>query len=81
MSLRKGGKHPGETIDRACAAALDTGEFTLGYIRRWLERAGAGAEPARQAQLGLDLLEEHPIIRPLSHYQQLLGPEEFFNTH
>lgn len=81
LSLRESGKHPAEAIDRACAAALDTSEFTLGYLKSWLGRAGSGADPARQTQLGLDLLEEHPIIRPLSHYQQLLGPEEFFNHH
>lgn len=80
LNLREGCGHPAEAINRACEAALDCGEFRLGYLKSWLKNARAGGDPARQIQLGLELIEEHPIIRPLSDYQQLLGPEEIFSS-
>lgn len=74
LSLHGQDKHSAEAIDRACEAAWSVGDFTLGYLRRRLAELARGHQSARQDQL--DLLDEHPLIRPLSHYQQILSPEE-----
>jgi transposase len=79
LSLHDPGKHRAADIDKACEVALAGGDYTLKAIKQTLAllaRPGA-APPSMQEQLFLG--EEHPLIRPLSHYQDLLGPEEIFS--
>ena len=55
------------------------GDYTLAAIKRALvrlEEPGASSPPIQEQ---LFTCEEHPLIRPLSHYQALLGPEQTTN--
>ena len=63
------GKHPGDRIDRACEIALSHGAFRLRTIRTLIRRdvdraAGQDALP--------EFIDEHPIIRSLADYGQLV---------
>lgn len=78
LRLHENGSHPAAAIDRACEAAWSTGDYSLAGLRRRLAGIAAGTPPELQDQF--DLLEEHPLIRPLSHYQRLLAPEEVFRS-
>jgi transposase len=51
-------KHPCDAIEKACESALSHGIFRLQGLRALLK------EPTTQEQL----LEDHPIIRPMAHY-------------
>jgi transposase len=65
------GKHPAGVINRASRIALDGGLFRLRPLRELCKRLSADATP--------EFTAIHPIIRPLSEYQQLvltLKPEE-----
>ena len=53
-------KYGPEEIDRACAAAFSHDAFRLKYVRALIRKT---PEPAQ-----LELLQEHPIIRPMSEY-------------
>ena len=53
-------KHPREAVCRAAALALEHRLFRYKDLRRLVEQA------PRQRQL--DLITEHPSIRPLDHY-------------
>jgi transposase len=80
LSLHEGGKHCATLIDKACEAALASGDYTLKAIRQLLillERPGASPLPLQEQ---LFLCEEHPLIRPLSHYQKFLDPEAPLNS-
>ena len=54
-------RHTREEIDHACEIALTHGAIRLRTIRKLLQREGPAQEP-------LALLDEHPIIRPMSDY-------------
>jgi transposase len=59
--LALGKRHPCEALDRACQTALSYDAFRLRTVRQLLKRHA----PEQQS---LPLLDEHPIIRPLSDY-------------
>lgn len=63
--------HPTPVIDRASRIALDGGLFRLRPLRELCKRLAT--------QPTIDFRDDHPIIRPLSEYQQLLlalNPDE-----
>jgi len=64
LSLTK--KHPSESLEKACEIGLSHGAFRLRTIRQLLKRADFKQEP-------LPFLEEHPIIRPLDDYAQVVA--------
>ena len=59
-------KHPVNVINRASRAALEANCFRLRPLRQLCESYS-------EAQSELSLDEDHPIIRPLSEYQELLS--------
>jgi transposase len=59
-------KYASETLEKACETALSHGCFRLRTIRQLLQRQTAKQEP-------LPFLEEHPLIRPLDHYAQIVA--------
>ena len=62
LSLTK--KHSARQIDHACRISLSHGVFRLRTIRQIIKR---GTDP----QSCFDFIEEHPIIRNLSEYQDV----------
>jgi transposase len=64
LSLAK--RHPAAALERACHTALSHGAFRLRILRHLLQRQAAPQEP-------LPFLEEHPLIRPLDHYAEVLA--------
>jgi transposase len=58
-------KHPSEILERACETAHSYGEYRLKTLRQLIQHAA----PKQQA---FEFLDEHPIIRHLSHYGQLV---------
>lgn len=65
-------RYPSDQIDRACGIARGHGAFHLRVIRDLLERT----EPPPRQQV-LPFVSEHPIIRPLTDYTQLV--QDAFN--
>jgi transposase len=61
-----GQKHPHGTLEKACETALSYGAFRLKTLRQLLAR---GAPP----QEALPFINEHPIIRPLDDYAQIVA--------
>jgi transposase len=59
--LALSGKHPSSAIEQACRTAHSYGEYRLSSIRKLIKHAG----PEQQQ---FEFLEDHPIIRNLSHY-------------
>jgi transposase len=59
-------KHSSETLEKACEIGLSHGCFRLRTIRQLLKREAARQEP-------LPFLDEHPLIRPLGDYAQLVA--------
>jgi transposase len=64
LSLQK--KHSHEALENACKTALSHGVYRLKTIRQLLQRQTA-------PQLPLAFLDEHPIIRPLDDYAQVVA--------
>jgi hypothetical protein len=64
LSLTK--KHDRRDLDQACEIALSHGVYRLKTIRKLLEQRTT-------KQLPLAFLEEHPIIRPLEDYAQVVA--------
>lgn len=60
-------RHPIRTIDRACQVAQSHGAYRLRDLRNLLKRS---AEAPQQEQF--DFIDEHPLIRPLADYAQLV---------
>ena len=58
-------KHSSDTLEKACEIALSHGCFQLQTIRHLLQRQTAKQEP-------LPFLDEHPLIRPLDDYAQIV---------
>ncbi|HUE15726.1 MAG TPA: IS21 family transposase [Planctomycetaceae bacterium] len=59
-------KHSVETLEKACETALSYGAYRLRTLRQLLKRQA-------MPQTSLAFLEEHPIIRPLDDYAQLVA--------
>lgn len=58
-------RHPAEALEQACETALSYGAWRLRTLRQLIAHRGAKQET-------LPFLDEHPIIRPLSDYGQLV---------
>jgi hypothetical protein len=58
-------RHPGEAIERACAIAASHGSYHLRTIRSLIER-----HPGKQETF--EFLEQHPLIRSLREYEELV---------
>jgi len=58
-------KHPSDILERACETAHSYGEYRLKTLRQLIQHAA----PKQQA---FEFLDEHPIIRNLSHYGQFV---------
>jgi transposase len=59
--LHLSGKHSSEAIEQACQTAHSYGEYRLATIRKLIQHASP-------QQRSLEFLEDHPIIRNLSDY-------------
>jgi hypothetical protein len=60
-------RHDAARLDRACGIALSYGEYRLPTVRALLGQAATAPEPEPEP-----LIQEHPLIRPLADYQQVL---------
>jgi len=58
-------RHPRALVENACEIALSHEAFRLQTIRQLIQRGGSKQEP-------LAFIDEHPIIRPLSDYGELV---------
>jgi transposase len=63
--LALAGKHPRSGVDQACAIALSYGSYRLKTVRTLIEHQAPPQEM-------LPFTEEHPIIRHLSEYAELV---------
>jgi transposase len=63
--LRLSQRHSGDEIDRACGVAHGHGAYRLRVVRALLQRHEA-------EQPCFDFMNEHPLIRPLSEYANLV---------
>jgi hypothetical protein len=63
--LALAGRHASNQIDRACGIALSYGEYRLRTVRALIGQEAPRQEP-------LPFLEEHPVIRSLADYEQLV---------
>ena len=63
--LNLANRHPGESIEQACELASTHGAYRLRTIRELIKRQGD-----RQEQF--EFLDEHPIIRSLTDYGELV---------
>jgi transposase len=61
-----GQKHTSEALEKACETALSYGAFRLKTLRQLLSRSAPRQEP-------LPFIDEHPIIRPLDDYAQIVA--------
>jgi transposase len=74
VSLRR--THPAAAVERACAVAVSHGALRLRDVRNLLKRsaampAGTAATPI-PVQEQFEFVGEHPLIRSLSDYSQLI---------
>ena len=58
-------RHPCDRVEQACEIALTHGAYRLGTLRRLIQRQGDRQEQFR-------FIDEHPIIRSLSDYGDLV---------
>jgi transposase len=63
LSLAK--RHPSAALEKACASAVSYGSHRLRTIRELLKRQAA-------AQPSFEFMEQHPLIRSLSDYTELV---------
>lgn len=68
LSLSKRSSH--RQLDQACKQACLNGQYTLRQLKIQLSR------PPRQDTF--ELLEEHPVIRPMDHYESHLPTKHLF---
>jgi hypothetical protein len=61
-------KHRSESLEKACEVALSHAAYRLRTLRQLLKR-----EADQQPQQMLPFLDEHPIIRPLDDYAQVVA--------
>jgi hypothetical protein len=59
------GRYPDDRVEQACETALTHGAYRLRTIRQLIRRQG-------QKQEQFEFVEEHPIIRSLSDYGELV---------
>src|SRR3569623_1757085 len=64
--LSLGQKHPHEVLEKACETAISYGVFRLKTLRQLLARDALPQKP-------LPFLFEHPIIRPMDDYGQVVA--------
>lgn len=64
--LSLSGKHSSEALEKACETALSHGVYQLRTLRQLLKRQAP-------LQTSLPFLDEHPIIRPLDDYAQVVA--------
>ncbi len=64
--LSLGQKHPHEALEKACETAISYGVFRLKTLRQLLARDALPQKP-------LPFLDEHPIIRPMDDYGQVVA--------
>lgn len=64
LSLAK--QQPTETLETACAVALSHGAYRLRTLRQLVKRRAPAQQP-------LPFLDEHPLIRPLDDYAQVVA--------
>jgi len=64
--LALAGKHPAESLENACKTALSHGAYRLRAVRQLLKHQPTPQQP-------LPFLDEHPIIRPLGDYAELVA--------
>ncbi len=57
-------------VDAACQVALEHGAYRLRNLRRLIALRREGQAIPRQ--ISFEFIQEHPIIRPVKYYQQLL---------
>jgi hypothetical protein len=67
--INLGNRHPFDSIDRACRIALSHGAFRLRTIRQLIQRGATHMD--EQGELPA-FIDEHPIIRSLADYGQLV---------
>ena len=75
LALGNGGKHLTVHIDKACELACASGDYTLGSIKRNLAQLESSPGSILK-QDEFPFLEEHPLIRPLTEYRDLLGSHD-----
>jgi hypothetical protein len=63
--LNLANRHPYDQIEQACEIALTHGAYRLRTIRELIKRQG-------EKQQQFEFIDEHPIIRPLSDYSDLV---------
>lgn len=63
--LNLANKHTSKAIDKACETAHSYGEYRLASIRKLIKHEGRN-------QTEFDFIEEHPIIRNLSEYGDII---------
>lgn len=63
--LSLGLKHPHDVLEKACETAISYGVFRLRALGQLLKRQAAPQKP-------LPFIDEHPIIRPLDDYAQVV---------
>jgi transposase len=76
LKLRVAGTRPASLIDRACAIASSRAQYHLAGIKnilKHLSKPAGSKEREPLYQPSLSLLEEHPMIRPLETYSQVLA--------
>src|SRR5690606_24316889 len=61
-------KHRSESLEKACETALSYGAYRLRTLRQLLKR-----EAEQGSQQTFAFLDEHPIIRPLDDYAQVVA--------
>ncbi len=64
-------KHSNQAINQACEQALQRGFFRLAEVKNLIGK--------RSPQQNFSFLEQHPLIRDLSEYGQLIEPFELSN--
>jgi transposase len=69
-----GNKHSVAKIDKACELALASGEYNLRSVKQKLELLNAHPDTVLK-QDEFTFLSDHPVIRPLTEYQDLLESE------
>ncbi len=70
--LQLADKYTASAINNACKTALDMGSFRLKEVKQFIE------ENYHTEQLKFKFLEEHPLIRKMSEYDNITQSKELF---
>ena len=71
--LQLADKYTAFSIDSACKTALETGSFRLKELKGYIEKI------YEAEQMKFDFLDEHPLIREMSDYENLTNTKEVFH--